>query len=207
MSLQAVKQRKEWTCPQCARVCDNGWQRLRHTQLGCEVEVGPTLMTQEGSTDENADRGVPLHHGEPQDPDDIDFANAMVDDDYDLVVQDAEKVRADRVPIILKAQHVEDMPQYTQKRARSYEIIEKDMEILLFLQCTDAGNGASQAQKNAMLQYVKGFETPRTRLLPSWIPTCYRRMDKVTLLLVIHNIFVTSFNFTLHPSGCALYYK
>jgi hypothetical protein len=105
MSLQAVKQRKEWTCPQCGRVCDNGWQRLRHTQLGCEVVLGTNLVTQEGSIAENADLGVTLYHGKPQDPDDIAVANAMGDyEDCDLVVKDAEKVGAELVPIILKAQ-------------------------------------------------------------------------------------------------------
>jgi hypothetical protein len=117
-----------------------------------------------------------------------------------------EEVRAELPPLVVNEGNGGQMQQYTQARVRSCQIHPKDMEILHFLQCTDAGNGTSQAQKNTLLQYIKGFDTPRTRLLPRWIPTCYRRMEKVMSKYVPHNMYVTSLlSFTIHTSMCALY--
>jgi hypothetical protein len=122
--------------------------------------------------------GVPLYNRQTNDEDDIAFANAMAGSD-DVFFDVKKEVRAELPPLIVNEGNGGQMRQYTQARARSCQIHPKDMEILHFLQCTDAGNGTSQAQKNTLLQYIKGFDTPRTRLLPRWIPTCYRRMEKV----------------------------
>ena len=74
---------------------------------------------------------------------------------------------------------------YNQYNARHCNITPKDMEILLFLQCNDLGVGCSREQKQGVLDYVKSFETARTKLLPKTIPTCYNRMDKVTLVHIL----------------------
>ena len=148
--------------------------------------------------------GVPLYNQHPKDEDDIAFANAMTGSDD--VFFGKEEVGAEQPPLIVNDGNGGQMQQYTQEKARSCQIHPKDMEILHFLQCTDAGNGTSQAQKNTLLQYIKGFDTPRTRLLPSWIPTCYRRMEKVMSTYIPHNIYVTFLiSCTIHPSLCELY--
>jgi hypothetical protein len=56
------------------------------------------------------------------------------------------------------------------------------MEILLFLQCNDLGVGSSREQKQGVLDYVKSFDTARIKELPKTIPTCYRRINKVTIV-------------------------
>ncbi len=213
--LHEVKNRKAWTCPHCTRVCNNGWHRHRHTQRDCELERERNVVEEEASNAEEAHtetelgdlggntNGVPLYIRQPLDHDDIAFANAMEGSDDVFVLK--EEVRAELPPLIVKEENGGQMQQYTQTRARSCPINPKDMEILLFLQCTDAGNGASQAQKNAMLQYVKGFDTARTRLLPRWIPTCHRRMEKVMSHYVTHKIYVTILSYTLHTPVCALH--
>ena len=189
--VHEAKQHKEWTCPHCARVYDNGWQRIRHTQRGCDIALQQHVVKEEGNNAEvtrtqtslgalgGNTNGVPLYNRHPQGDDDIAFANAMAGSD-DVSFGLEEEVRAEKLPpLIVTEGNGGQMQQYTQARATSCQIHPKDMEILHFLQCTDAGNGTSQAQKNTLLQYIKGFDTPRTRLLPRWIPTCYRRMEKV----------------------------
>ena len=216
-SMHEVKQRKAWTCPLCARVCDNGWHRHRHTQLGCDLARLDDVVKEEDSYAEDSRtqtnlgamggnaNGVPLYNRQTNDEDYIAFANAMAGSD-DVFFDVKKDVRAELPPLIVNEGNGGQMQQYTQARARSCQIHPKDMEILHFLQCTDAGNGTSQAQKNTLLQYIKGFDTPRTRLLPRWIPTCYRRMEKVMSKYVPHNMYVTSLlSFTIHTSMCALY--
>ena len=212
--VHEAKQHKEWTCPHCARVYDNGWQRIRHTQRGCDIALQQHDVKEEGNNAEvtrtqtslgalgGNTNGVVLYNRQPMDDDDIAFANAMTGSD-DVFVGEGE-ARAELHPVIVNEVKGEQLQQYTQAKARSCHIVPKDMEILHFLQCTDAGNGTSQAQKNTLLQYIKGFDTPRTRLLPTWIPTCYRRMEKVMSKYVPHNMYVTYLlSFTIHTSMCA----
>ena len=213
--LHVVKNRKAWTCPHCSRVCNNGWHRHRHTQRDCDLGHERNDVKEEGKNAEDArtqtelgalgenTNCVPLYNRQPRDHADIGVANAMVGSDDVCVLK--EELRAELPPLIVKEQNGGEMQQYTQRRARLCPINHKDMEILLFLQSMDAGNGTSQAQKNTMLHYVKGFDTARTRLLPRWIPSCYRRMEKVMSLYVTHNIYVTSRSFTIHTPVCVLH--
>jgi hypothetical protein len=202
MSQPEVKSRKEWTCPKCACVYDNGWQKLNHMKV-CDVVIQEESSTNDTTThmevrDQCANiRAAHMYQNETIDQDAIDFSNAMLDKEE---VLPHGEVRVDQASLIQHELTDGGMPQYTQKKARSLHINDKDLEILLFLQSADAGNGTSQAQKNTMLQYVKGFNTPRTRLLPRWIPTCYRRMDKVMSICVILIIYVT-----LPQSTCNTY--
>jgi hypothetical protein len=214
-SLHEVKHRKTWTCPHCARVFAHGWHRQRHTQRGCEIACQEDVVKAEGNNHEDIHtqidlgaldgntNGVPLYNRHPRDEDDIAFANAMTGSDDVFFAK--EEVGAEQPPLIVNEGNGGQMLQYTQGKARYCQIHPQDMEILHFLQCTDAGNGTSQAQKNALLQYIKGFDTPRTRLLPRWIPTCYRRMEKVMSKYVPHNMYVTSLlSFTIRTPMCAL---
>jgi hypothetical protein len=214
--VHEAKQHKEWTCPHCARVYDNGWQRIRHTQRGCDIALQQYVVKEEGNNAEvtrtqtslgalgGNTNGVPLYNRQPMDDDDIAFANTMTGSD-DVFLGQGE-ARAELHPVIVNEVKGGQMQQYTQAKARSFQILPKDMEILHFLECTDAGNGTSQAQKNTLLQYIKGFDTPRTRLLPSWIPTCYRRMEKVMSTYVPPHMCVTSLlSFTIHTPMCALF--
>jgi hypothetical protein len=168
------RSRKEWKCPRCLRFYNNGWQKHYHQQH-CDPVVGfvahDSTVSRMGQESQLTTLAETVHLGQENrgsvrvsDVDEDDLGSVA-----DHALEDARKNVAE----------VEQPLHITQQCARNHAISPKDLEILLFYQCTSAGNGTSREQKQTILDYVKGFDTLRTNLLPARVLTCEKRFDKV----------------------------
>jgi hypothetical protein len=172
--MPQVRSRKEWKCPRCLRFYNNGSQKHYHQQH-CDLVVGvvpheatPSRMVQEShltTLAETHELGQETRRSAGEhDVDENDLVSVAEND-----LEDASNNVAG----------VEQRLHITQECARNQVISPKDLEILLFFQCTSAGNGTSREQKQTILDYVKGFDTLRTNLLPTSVLTCEKRFNKV----------------------------
>ncbi len=164
---------KQWTCAKCFGVYPNGWVKHHHVRqcLGNAGNVR-TDMHEDGSSQvDNA-----AHILEPEASNDTELEHEGGDTTTGL--QQQEVLQGHFENRSGEAEY-EMMRHYTQAHAKSHIITPKDLEILLFLQATETGNGTSRQQNETMLDYVKRFHTARTILLPKQVKTCMRRVEKV----------------------------
>jgi hypothetical protein len=179
---------KTWTCPKCFDVFENGWVKIRHMRA-CDNDGASEIH-------ETFERGdINLSHVM-----DGSFDN-LLDDDMEVKVEVQEfelrsepfsmdetetdgGMAADRLlgpqkdTLGFSGSHL-----IKQMKHKAGTITHKDLEILLFLQSTEDGNGTSQQQKQTILEYVRGFQTDRTNRLPKRVVTCFSRLHKVTTVL------------------------
>ena len=179
-----------WTCPLCSGSFHNGWKRHRHGK-SCNALLYNARFEQaepltEGSATEQGEEKAPREDMDCED--DVDFHSDATTDEEDG--EGSPSLRSGGVGAnqqqalcnVVQLASANKCTPYNQYNARHCNITPKDMEILLFLQCNDLGVGSSREQKQGVLDYVKSFETARTKQLPKTIPTCYNRMDKVTIV-------------------------
>ena len=184
MSQEAGLTAHLWTCPLCSGKFHNGWKRHRHVKT-CNARIYNSLFEQaepwtKGSATGQEDETAPRDDMKREDNEGHSHATTDEIDgqEFTSLVANQQKALCNREQL---AYEDKGTP-YNQYNARHSKITPKDMEILLFLQCNDLGVGSSREQKQGVLDYVKSFDTARTRQLPKTIPTCYNRMDKVTLV-------------------------
>lgn len=192
MSQETEHRAHLWTCPLCSGRFLCGWKRHRHVK-SCNAQLYQARLEQaepltEGTATEQGEAKAP---GEDMDCEEDEDIRQSWQADATTDEEDSEGSTSLRSGGVGANQqqalcNVEDKcTPYNQYNARHCNITPKDMEILLFLQCNDLGVGCSREQKQGVLDYVKSFETARTKLLPKTIPTCYNRMDKVTLVHIL----------------------
>jgi hypothetical protein len=177
--MDVGRRRKEWKCPHCLRLFNNGWQKHNH-QRECESIMADEVTLVEAALNDNVENTSHFAHApgasvEVNDDMEDEFANEEEDDAH---ANDSTNVAYGEQPLHL-----------TQHTARNHVLSPKDQEILLFFQCTMASNGRSREQKQTVLDYIKGFDTMRTNLLPAKVLTCERRFEKVVILMqFLHTI-------------------
>ena len=184
MSQEAGLTAHLWTCPLCSGKFHNGWKRHRHVKT-CNARLYNSLFEQaepwtKGSATGQEDETAPRDDMKREDNEGHSHATTDEIDgqEFTSLVANQQKALCNREQL---AYEDKGTP-YNQYNARHRNITPKDMEILLFLQCNDLGVGSSREHKQGVLDYVKTFDTARTQLLPKTIPTCYNRMDKVTIV-------------------------
>jgi len=181
-----------WTCPLCSGKFHNGWKRHRHVK-SCNAQLFNARLEQaepltEGSATE---QGQDMASREDMECEEDYFQSDATTDEEDG--EGSTSLRSGGVGanqqqafcnVVQLASAYKSTP-YNQYNARHCNITPKDMEILLFLQCNDLGVGSSREQKQGVLDYVKSFASARTIQLPKTIPTCYKRMNKVTIVHIL----------------------
>ena len=179
-----------WTCPLCGGKFQKGWKRHGHVK-SCNAQLHNALLEQtDPLTEVSATaQGQEKASREDMECEEDDFHSDATTDEEDGEASPRRRSSAVGANKQQAFRHVEEQfayedkgRPYNQYNARFSKITPKDMEILLFLQCNDLGVGSSREQKQGVLDYVKSFDTARTRQLPKTIPTCYNRMKKVTIV-------------------------
>ena len=187
MSAEPGPKTKVWSCPFCCCVFQNGWKRYGHGKT-CYETANITHNEEHPETSASETMGPSAANT----VDAISQRNAaeatVAEQDLfeNLTYTDEGAIFEETYPDSSSDKYVGNAVPFNQHNARNMPIAPKDMEILLLLQCTDESVvGTSREQKQRCLDYVKSFDTHRTRLLPKSIKTCYGRMDKVGYSLCI----------------------
>jgi hypothetical protein len=185
--MDVGRRRKEWKCPRCLRLFNNGWQKHNH-QRECESIIADEFTLVEEAVNDNLFAGGDMRPDERGHFAHATGASVGVNDDVEDEFANEEEHDAHANDLTNIAYREKQM-HFTQHTARNHVLSPKDQEILLFFQCTMAGNGTSREQKQAVLDYIKGFDTMRTNLLPAKVLTCERRFEKVVILMqFLHKI-------------------